>query len=238
MKKKDFFNGNVKNPRGFWVSLILINVIFLAVALLCFCVALFYDNVADSYRVAFVVTGAVLLVLMIVLFVSSILLARAWPKYAKLTKLLWREYMFYSPEELEMMDKAETVEQKSDDEPTRKLTITRKKAVAGCAVKVKLYISSETDCDLVLSVYDTDFHANEQDRSHSKKFRYLGKIGNGKSVQFDIPQTQVYVAALYDSVSAEWCRDTVVIPAGSEDVCLSGKCILKPLGGNPFIFNK
>lgn len=238
MKRKDFFNGKVKNPRGFWGSLILVEFVFLAAALLCLFVGLFYDNVADGDRVAFVVVGAVLLVLMMVLFVLSIVLARAWPKYAKFTKLLWREYLFYSPEELELMDKTEVVEQKSDNEPTRKLTITRKKAVAGCAVKVKFYVLSETECDLVLSVVDYDFHANERDRFHAKKFRYLGKLGNDKTAQFEISQKSVVLVALFDGTSAEWCRDTIHIPAGSEDVSVSGKCILDPMAGNPFMFDK
>lgn len=199
---------------------------------------LFYNNMADGDRLAYIVIGAVWISLTVIFFVLSILLARAWPKYRKLTKLFFREYLFYSPEELELINKTATVEKKND-EPTRMLlTVTRRKAVAACVGKVKLYVSTDDDHDLVLSVFDGNFHANESDRVHAKKFRFLGKLGNGKTAQFEIPQSKVVIAALFDTTSSTWCRDSIVIPAGVEDVCLSGKYVLDPLEGNPFIFDR
>ncbi|MCM1289134.1 MAG: hypothetical protein NC132_00525 [Corallococcus sp.] len=232
MKRKDLFNGRVKNPKRFLGVLIFVDGVFLAFALEFLFIGLFYDNVDEIDRVILFVLCAVVLALGIAHFVASITLVRIWPKHSRFTKMLWREYLFYSQHELELMNTVVDVSESINETeaPTRILTIKRRKAAAGCALKVKLYVSSKSECDLVLNVNDGTFH--------SKKFRYLGKVANGKTVQFEIPQNRVIIVALFDMTSAEWCRDTITIPAGKDEISLSGKCILKPLSGNPFLFDK
>lgn len=77
MKRKDFFNGNVKSPRGFWGMLIGMSVLFLVCALFLLFMGLFYNNMADGDRLAYIVIGAVWISLTVIFFVLSILLARA-----------------------------------------------------------------------------------------------------------------------------------------------------------------
>ena len=105
----------------------------------------------------------------------------------------------------------------------RKLTIKRNKTFVASATKVLFCIVNnyypgkpvpQCDCEI------------------------LGKVKNGETLQVEIPETKVTIAAAYDSLGVFMITDVVIIPAGSDDIMLEGKAKLNPAVGNPFIFKK
>lgn len=104
----------------------------------------------------------------------------------------------------------------------RNLTVTRRKAYAGCLVKVKIYtedpIGGDTQIDGV-------------------KCRLLGKLKNGESKTFSVDTCPMKIYAIYDQLSKGFCSDRYILPAGEEDVSVSGKSRFAPFSGNPFYFD-
>ena len=104
----------------------------------------------------------------------------------------------------------------------RNLTVTRRKAYAGCLVKVKIYaedpIGGDTQIDGV-------------------KCRLLGKLKNGESKTFSVDACSMKIYAIYDQLSKGFCSDRYILPAGEEDVSVSGKSHFNPFSGNPFYFD-
>ena len=104
----------------------------------------------------------------------------------------------------------------------RDLTIKRTKAKAACLMKVKFYIADDIN-DLSIA---------------GIKCRRLGAIKNGKEATFQISNDEEVIFAILDKYSKDRCNDRLVIPAGEENIVVSGKNILSPVDGNPFIFDK
>lgn len=105
----------------------------------------------------------------------------------------------------------------------RTLTIKRRKSIVGCAMKVKIYISSTTTCELAIS---------------NTPCVFLGSIKNGKEETFEISEEKCTIFAIIDQYSKDYCNDSIELPAGQEAISLSGKNKFNLAKGNPFIFDK
>jgi len=66
--------------------------------------------------------------------------------------------------------------------------------------------------------------------------RKLGDIKNGETKTFQIEEGEQQVFVIADKISKDYCNGTVTIPAGQEDVALSGKHEFV-FGSNPFCFD-
>jgi len=88
----------------------------------------------------------------------------------------------------------------------RNLTIKREKAVAGCAMKVQLYIRDPQAPELEIN---------------GVPCRKLGSLKNGEERTFAIENGQTQVVVIADKVSKNFCNEFYTIPEGEEDVFLS-----------------
>ncbi len=105
----------------------------------------------------------------------------------------------------------------------RTLTIKRRKSFVGCAMKVKIYISSTTTCELAIS---------------NTPCVFLGSIKNGKEETFEITEEKCTIFAIIDQYTKEYCKDSIELPEGQEAISLSGKNKFNLIKGNPFVFDK
>jgi hypothetical protein len=103
----------------------------------------------------------------------------------------------------------------------RKIIITRKKSFVGCASKVFIYITKEVK----------DFNINKED------CLLLGYIKNGKSLEAEIEEDEVFLISAYDNLGVFMPTDYILIPKGTYEIIVEGKTKLAPSEGNPFIFN-
>ncbi len=105
----------------------------------------------------------------------------------------------------------------------RNLTIKREKSFVGCAMSAFIFIEDENSKDEVIKGIPC---------------RRLGSINNNREETFSIPNDEVRIFAIFDSLSKNFCNDMVIVKEGTDDVVLSGKCKFSPFKGNPFKFNK
>ncbi len=103
MKKKDIFNGNIKAVGLTKFTLIFVSVIFVIFGVFLICVASFYEKVDPTAIVLLYVFGGVAIFFAVALPIASLLLIRVYPKYSKLTFLLLKRELFYTPEELKQL---------------------------------------------------------------------------------------------------------------------------------------
>lgn len=104
----------------------------------------------------------------------------------------------------------------------RKLTVRREKCYAGSLAKVKIYVEDPVTYDL---------------RINDVPCRLLGTIKNGGELSCDIEENEARIFAISDKLSRNICNDFYRIPAGEDDVVLSGKIKAAPFLGNPFLFD-
>lgn len=104
----------------------------------------------------------------------------------------------------------------------RTLTIKRTKSFVGCLVKLKIYIEDPASGELVIN---------------NVPCRKIGEIKNGEEQSFQIGEQAVKVFAIADKLSKDYCNDCYQIPAGQEDIYLSGKCKFNLGNGNAFRFD-
>lgn len=104
----------------------------------------------------------------------------------------------------------------------RRLWITRHKAMAACAVKMKLYIE--------------DPEAGELDIA-GVMCRKLGELKNGERKVFPIEYDAARVFVIADKASRNAFYEFCHIPEGFDDVFLSGRNYFQPYSGNPFRFD-
>ena len=104
----------------------------------------------------------------------------------------------------------------------RELTIKREKSFVGCLGKMKVYIEDYTAQDLVINGIPC---------------RKLGTLKNGEEKTFVVHEYQARVYVIGDKLSKNFCNDFYTIPAGYENIYLSGKNKYNPLTGNPFRFD-
>ncbi len=105
----------------------------------------------------------------------------------------------------------------------RNLIIKRNKSFAGCFGKVRVYIE--------------DLRAGELNIKGCP-CRKLGELKNGEEKTFPIDNAQTKVFVIGDAATRDFCMDWKSIPAGEQDVRLSGKNSFDPQNGNPFAFDK
>ena len=103
----------------------------------------------------------------------------------------------------------------------RKLTITRNKAFAACLVSMKIYIEDPAGGELVIN---------------NVPCRKLGQLKNGQTQTFEIPDKDARIYVISDKLSKSYNGDMWKIPAGEENVILSGQCF-SSISGNNFRFS-
>jgi len=103
----------------------------------------------------------------------------------------------------------------------RNLTIKRTKSFVGCLVSAKLFVEDAAGDTLIDGV----------------SCRKLGELKNGEEKTFSISTDAVKIFAIADQVSRSYCFDCYPVPAGTEDVYLTGKNRFHPGAGNPFRFD-
>lgn len=105
----------------------------------------------------------------------------------------------------------------------RKLTIKRRKSIVASLMKVKIYIVDENDCQRVIWGYPC---------------KEVGRLKNNSELVVEINNNQHRIFADVTLQVADVYADMIIIPAGEEDVIISGKNVYSPFKGNPFIFDK
>lgn len=104
----------------------------------------------------------------------------------------------------------------------RRLWITRHKAYAACAMKMKVYIEDPENGDIEIN---------------GVLCRKLGELRNGQKKHFSIEDDAAKAFVVADKLSRNVYNEFVEIPEGRDDVFLSGKNYLAPFSGNPFRFD-
>lgn len=104
----------------------------------------------------------------------------------------------------------------------RRLWIERQEAYAACLAKMKVYIED---------------HENGDTMINDLPCRKLGDVKNGQQKHFAISEDAAKVFVVADKASRNLYNEFVRIPAGREDVFLSGRNVLEPFAGNPFHFD-
>lgn len=102
----------------------------------------------------------------------------------------------------------------------RNLTVTREKSSVGFLMPLTVCIA---DPQGNLTIAGTPC-------------RELGMLRNGETATYQIGEEETRVFVIADKVSKGVCSDSRAIPAGSEDVFVSGKNHYNPFTGNPFRF--
>ena len=117
-----------------------------------------------------------------------------------------------------MMKMDESLKEKN----MRKLTLQRKKSFVGCLATMKIYVEDAAAGELVIG---------------GVLCRKLGTLKNGEKKTFEIGFETVKVFAIADSLSKDYCNEYYQVPAGEEDVFLSGANKFNPASGNAFQFD-
>lgn len=104
----------------------------------------------------------------------------------------------------------------------RNLTIKRTKSFVGCLGKMKVYIEDPLSSEMTIN---------------NTPCRKLGVLKNGEEKTFLIDENEAKVFVIADKLSKGFCNEYYKIPAGEEDVFLSGKNKFNPASGNAFRFD-
>ena len=104
----------------------------------------------------------------------------------------------------------------------RNLTIARKKSFVGSLVKMKVYIEDREAGELTIN---------------NVPCRKLGALKNGEKQTFAIEESAAKVYVIADTLSKDYCNEYYELPAGQEDLELTGKNHYNPAAGNPFRFD-
>lgn len=105
----------------------------------------------------------------------------------------------------------------------KKITITRKKTFVACLAKANVYIcdGSETS-DITIG---------------GQNCKHYGKLKNGETKTFEVPDTATRVYVTFDKLSSGYCNDVYILPQDTEEITLTGKCEFNPATGNAFRFD-
>ena len=104
----------------------------------------------------------------------------------------------------------------------RKLRIKRNKKFTGSFATAKVYIE--------------DYDSDELD-INDVPCRKLGELKNGERRSFEIGEEAVRIYVITDKASKDYCNDFYQIPAGQEDIYLTGANKLDLSSGNAFRFD-
>ncbi len=109
----------------------------------------------------------------------------------------------------------------------RNLTITRTKTFVGCAMSLKVYIEDPFGTDPTAATTTIN----------GVMCRLLGKIKNGATETYEIGNEAGRVYVIADKLSKSYCNEFYPLPAGEEDISLSGRPRFNPATGNAFRFD-
>ena len=104
----------------------------------------------------------------------------------------------------------------------RNLTIKREKSFVGSLAKMKVYIEDPTSNEICINDISC---------------RKIGDLKNGEEKTFQIDEQEVKIYVIADKLSKNYCNEFYQLPAGQEDVFLSGKNKFNPTNGNAFRFD-
>lgn len=104
----------------------------------------------------------------------------------------------------------------------RNLCIKRNKAFVGCLAKAHIYIEDAAAADLTLNGISC---------------RYLGELKNGEEKSFPVTENAAQIFVIADTFSKGYCNEVYNLPAGEEDIFLSGQNRYNPAAGNSFRFD-
>ncbi len=104
----------------------------------------------------------------------------------------------------------------------RNVTIHREKSFVACLGKLKVYIEDPNGKDIVIN---------------GVPCTKVGVLKNGKTLTFQVDESSRKVFVIAGKTSASFCSDYYQLPAGTEDVNLSGRNKYNLANGNAFRFN-
>jgi len=104
----------------------------------------------------------------------------------------------------------------------RNLTIKREKSFVGSLAKMKVFIEDVTSSEIVIN---------------NVSYRKIGELKNGEEKIFSINENECNIAVIADKTSKNFCNELYKIPAGENDIFLSGKNVFNLATGNAFRFN-
>ncbi len=104
----------------------------------------------------------------------------------------------------------------------RRVYLTREKSFAACLATLNVYIEDREKGELVIS---------------GVPCKQVCKIKNGETVSFPVGNEALKVFVIADVLSKKLSSDYYQIPAGENDIEISGKNIINPGIGNPFRFH-
>ena len=104
----------------------------------------------------------------------------------------------------------------------RNLTIKRTKSFVGCLAKMKVYIEDPDSSEI---------------RINNTPCRKIGELKNGEEKTFSVSEQECKVFMIADKISKDYCNEFYRLPAGTENVYLSGKNKFNPATGNAFRFD-
>ncbi len=104
----------------------------------------------------------------------------------------------------------------------RYLTIQRNKSFVACLMKVKVYIEDPNSTEIKIQ---------------GVQCRKIGEIKNGEQQTFMIGDEKLRIYVIGDKLSKNYCCDFYEVPAGIENIFISGSCKYNPIRGNAFRFD-
>ncbi len=104
----------------------------------------------------------------------------------------------------------------------RYLTIQRNKSFVACLMKMKVYVEDPTSSEIKIQGVGC---------------KKIGELKNGEQQTFMISDEKLRIFVIADKLSKNYCSDFYEVPAGTENIFISGKCKYNPLSGNAFRFD-
>lgn len=104
----------------------------------------------------------------------------------------------------------------------RYLTIQRNKSFVACLMKMKVYVEDPVSSEIKIQGVGC---------------RKIGELKNGEQQTFMISDEKLRIFVIADKLSKNYCSDFYEVPAGTENIFISGKCKYNPLSGNAFRFD-
>lgn len=104
----------------------------------------------------------------------------------------------------------------------RNLTIKRDKSFVACLMADKVYMEDSASSEITIN---------------NVPCRLLGTLKNVEQKTFSIPQEETKIFVIADKLSKNFCNEVYTVPAGEENVFLSGRNHFNPASGNAFRFD-
>lgn len=104
----------------------------------------------------------------------------------------------------------------------RYLTIQRNKSFVGRFMRLKVYVEDPNAGEIKIQ---------------GVPCRKIGELKNGEQQSFMIGDEKLRIYVIADKISKNYCFDFYEVPAGTDNVFISGSCKYNPLNGNAFRFD-